>query len=82
MPLVISVCAKTSGIAGMTLPQTNDNCAKTDSTPITCTVRQRQFRLYGHVAHYSKIDPAYQVVAVKKQPRMEEAEGMSTELMV
>ncbi len=38
---------------------------ETDSTPITWTVRQRQLRLYGHVAHYHKADPAHRVVSVR-----------------
>ncbi len=28
---------------------------ETDSRPIICTVRERQLRLYGHVARYSKV---------------------------
>ena len=35
---------------------------ETDSRPITSIVRQRQLRLYGHVARYLEADPACRVV--------------------
>ncbi len=41
---------------------------ETDSRPITCTVRERQLRLYGHVARYPKVDPAHQAVSVRDNP--------------
>ncbi len=30
---------------------------------IVCTVRQRQLRIYGHVAHFLKVDSAYRAVS-------------------
>lgn len=36
---------------------------ETDSRPITSIARQRQLRLFGHVARYLKADPAYRVVS-------------------
>lgn len=41
---------------------------ETDSRPITCIVRQRQLRLYGHVARYPEVDPAHRVVSVRDNP--------------
>ena len=39
-----------------------------DLRPITSIVRQRQLRLYGHVARYPEADPAYRVVSVRDNP--------------
>ena len=41
---------------------------ETDSRPITCIVRERQLRLYGHVARYPEVDPAHRVVSVRDNP--------------
>ncbi len=38
---------------------------ETDSTFITCTVRQRQLWLYRHLASYPEADPSYRVVSVR-----------------
>ncbi|XP_069972047.1 uncharacterized protein [Penaeus vannamei] len=36
--------------------------------PITCTIRDRQLRLYGHQAPFPQDDPAHQVVSVRDNP--------------
>ena len=41
---------------------------ETESRPITSIVRQRQLRLYGHVARFPEADPAYQVLFVPNNP--------------
>ena len=41
---------------------------ETDSRPITCIVRERQLRLYGHVARYPEVDPAHRVVSERDNP--------------
>ncbi len=41
---------------------------ETDSRPITCIVRERKLRLYGHVARYSEVDRAHWVVSVRDNP--------------
>ena len=41
---------------------------ETDSRHVTSIVRQRQLRLYGHVARLSEADPAYQVLTVPDNP--------------
>ena len=33
---------------------------------VTCIVRERQLRLYGHVAHFPDADPAHQILSVRK----------------
>ena len=38
---------------------------ETDSRPITCTVRQRQLRLYGHAARLPAVNPAHCVVSIR-----------------
>ena len=48
---------------------------ETDSTPITWTVRQRQLRLYGHVARYPEADPAHRVVSVRDNPEWRRPRG-------
>ncbi len=40
----------------------------TDSTPVTCTVYQRQLRLHGHVARCPEADPAHRVISVTDNP--------------
>ena len=35
---------------------------------VTCIVRERQLRLYGHVAHFPDADPAHQILSVR-EPR-------------
>ena len=35
---------------------------------VTCIVRERQLRLYGHVGHFSDADPAHQILLVR-EPR-------------
>ena len=41
---------------------------ETGSRPITCIVRQRQLRLYGHVARFPEVDPAHRVLSVRDNP--------------
>ena len=48
---------------------------KTDSRPITTIVRQRQLRLYGHVACYPEADPAYWVVSERDNPAWRRPRG-------
>ncbi len=56
---------------------------ETGWSPIACTIRQRQLRLYGHVARFPEVDPAYRLSSClrKRQPGVEEAKGTSTELV-
>ena len=48
---------------------------ETDSRPITSIVRQRQLRLYGHVARYPEADPACRVVSVRDNPTWRRPRG-------
>ena len=41
---------------------------ETDSRHISCMVRERQLRLYGHVVRLPDSDPAHQVVSVQDNP--------------
>ena len=72
MCLVLDAFAGSWDTAGMTL------CQISDSRPINSMVRQRQLRLYGHVARYPKADPAYRVISIRNNP---EAKGTPTELL-
>ena len=48
---------------------------ETDSRPITSIVRQRQLRLYGHVARYPEADPACRVISVRDDPTWRRPRG-------
>lgn len=37
--------------------------------PVTRTIRDRQLRLYGHLARLPEVDPAHQVVSTRDDPR-------------
>ncbi len=41
---------------------------ETGSRPIACTIRRRQLRLYGHVARFPEVDPAYRAVFERDNP--------------
>ena len=41
---------------------------ETDSRPVISIVRERQLRLYGHVARLPDIDPAHRVLSVRDNP--------------
>ncbi|XP_069980130.1 uncharacterized protein [Penaeus vannamei] len=41
---------------------------ETSTGPITCIIRDRQIRLYGHLARFHKDDLAHQVVSVRDNP--------------
>ena len=41
---------------------------ETESRPIKSIVRQRQLRLYGHVARYPEADPAFRDVSPRDNP--------------
>ncbi len=64
MPLVISVFAESWGTAGMTSCRIGGYSVRL-ARGITCIVRERQLRLYGHVARYPEVDPAHRVVSVR-----------------
>ena len=49
---------------------------------VTCIVRERQLRLYGHVAHYPDTDPAHQILSASEPRVVEEANGPTTCLVV
>ncbi|XP_069970674.1 uncharacterized protein [Penaeus vannamei] len=36
--------------------------------PVTCTIRDRQLGLYGHLARFPQDDPAHQVISVRDTP--------------
>ncbi|XP_069987678.1 uncharacterized protein [Penaeus vannamei] len=36
--------------------------------PVICTIRDRQLRLYGHLARFPQDDPAHQVVTGRESP--------------
>ncbi len=50
---------------------------ETASSPISCTARERQLRLYGHVASYLEVDPAHWVVSVRDNPVWRRPRGRS-----
>ncbi len=68
MPSVISVYAESWDIAGMTFVSSRRLLRETDSTFITCIVRQRQLQLHGHVACFPEADPAHRVASVRDNP--------------
>ncbi len=41
---------------------------ETESRPVTSIVRERQLRLYGHVARLPDVDPAHRVLSVRDNP--------------
>ncbi|XP_069976543.1 uncharacterized protein, partial [Penaeus vannamei] len=41
---------------------------ETGTEPVTCTIRDRQLRLYGHLARFPQTDPDHQVVSVRDNP--------------
>ena len=41
---------------------------ETGTGPVICTIRDRQLRLYGHLARFPQDDPAHQVVSVRDNP--------------
>ncbi len=49
--------------------------SETGSRPIVCTIRQRQLRLYGHVARFPEADPAYRAVFEIDNPRWRRPKG-------
>ena len=44
---------------------------------VTCIVRERQLRLYGHVAHFPDTDPAHKILSAR-----EEVNGLTMCIMV
>ncbi len=48
---------------------------ETGLRPIACTIRQRQLRLYGHVARFPEVDPAYQAVFERDNPGWKRPRG-------
>ena len=48
---------------------------ETDSRHISCIVRERQLRLYGHVVRLPEIDPAHQAVSVEDNPEWRRPRG-------
>ncbi len=74
MPLVINVYAGLWGIAGKTLCQTGDYSVRL-MRHVTCIVRQRQLRLYVHVARLSEVDPAHRDVSVRDNPEWRRPRG-------
>ena len=74
MSLVLDAFAGSWDTAGMTV--SNQRLFhETDSRPITSIVRQRQLRLYGHVARYPEADPACWVVSVRDSPTWRRPRG-------
>ena len=41
---------------------------ETGTSPVICTIRDRQLRLYGHLARFPQDDPAHQVVSIRDNP--------------
>ena len=68
MSLVLDAFAGSWDTVGMTFVSNQRLFRETDSRPITSIVRQRQLRLYGHVARYPEADPACRVVSVRDNP--------------
>lgn len=64
MLLVPSSFVRSLGISGMTLCQTSD-FHEMESMPVVNVVPLRYFWMYGHVAHFCDINPAYLVVSVR-----------------
>ncbi len=64
MSLVIDAFAESWGYRWDDFVSNQRLLRETDSRPITYIVRQRQLRLYGHVARYPYVDPAHRVVSV------------------
>ncbi len=75
MPLVLRAFAESWGIAGITV--LNQRLLhETGSRSVTSIVRERQLRLYGHVARLTDVDPAHMVLSVRDNP-----EGTATQLV-
>ena len=66
MSLVLDAFAGSWDTAGMTLCQISD-CSVRPIRRLSI-VRQRQLRLYGHVARYPEADPACRVISVRHNP--------------
>ena len=54
---------------------------ETDSSPVASIVRQRDLRLYGHVARYPEADPAYQVFSEMDNPAWRRPRGHPQKLL-
>ncbi len=48
---------------------------ETESRPVTSVVRERQHRLYGHVARLLDVDPAHRVLSVRDNPGWRRPKG-------
>ena len=48
---------------------------ETNSRPITSIICQRQLQLFGHVARFPEVDPAYRVVSVRDNPTWRRPRG-------
>ena len=48
---------------------------ETESRPVTSIVLERQLRLYGHVARFPEVDPAYRVASVRDNPEWRRPRG-------
>ena len=48
---------------------------ETESRPVISIVRERQLRLYGHVARLPEVDPAHRVLSVRDNPEWRRPRG-------
>ena len=46
---------------------------------VTCIVRERHLRLYGHVARFPDTDPAHQILSVRESPEWRRTMGPHTQ---
>jgi len=44
-------------------------------TFVTCIVRERELRLFGHVAHFPDADPAHQILSARESPEWRRPRG-------
>ena len=49
--------------------------SETESRPVTSIIRERQLRLYGHVARLPDVDPAHRVLSVRDNPEWRRPRG-------
>ncbi len=74
MSLVPSAFAESWGIARMTV--SNQRLLhETGSRSVTSIVRERQLRLYGHMARLPDVDPANRVLSVRDNPEWRRPSG-------
>lgn len=63
--LVMSISEASWCTAGMSLYQVGDYSVSLNRFFLTCVVRERQLRLYGHESRYPETNPTHPLVSIR-----------------